>query len=108
MSPLSGRTGLTPLHAACEAGGGAAAAKAVAALLALGVGLEAPRGTPTPLALCLERADLSTSVQLLAAAADPTARARLLGLSTVDTAHCALAIANATSAQHPAEADELV
>ena len=65
----------------------------MAALLALGVGLEAPRGTPTPLALCLERADLSTSVQLLAAAADPTARARLLGLSTVDTAHCALAIA---------------
>ena len=47
-------------------------------------------------------------MQLLAAAADPTARARLLGLSTVDTAHCALAIANGTSAQHPAEADELV
>ena len=104
VSPRSGRIGFTPLHAACEIGDGAAAG----ALLALGVSLEGPRGTPSPLALCLGRADQSTSLKLLAAADDATAHARLLSLATADTAHCALALVNATAAEHPAAADELV
>ena len=93
--------GFTPLHAACEA-------RAVGALLALGVRVDAPRGTHSPLTLCLERADQRSSQLLLAAAADAKARARLLGLSTADAAHSALALANAASAEHPAAADELV
>jgi len=48
------------------------------------------------------------SLELLATAADASTRTRLLGLATVDAAHCALAIANGTATQHPAEADELV
>ena len=103
-SPSSGRVGFTPLHAACEAGDAAAAAS----LVARGAPLEGPLGTPTPLALCAERADLRMTRQLLGAAADGAARAKLLAVGTIDAAHSALALANAAAAAKPAEAEELV
>ena len=103
-SPKSGRVGFTPLHAACEVGDAAAAAS----LIARGSPLEGPLGTPSPLALCAERADLGMTKQLLGAAADGAARARLLAVGTLDAAHSALALANAAAAAKPAEAEELV